>query len=328
MSMTRIGHSLMTLGIVALVACGGGTQPPVTEPPPPPVEPEPPVVTTTAEPPEQPPEQPPAQPAEPVRLTLATWSITGLGARDGQGEVPRAAEDYERLRQYADRLAVDVIALQEIDGVEAARRIFPPDTYNVACSASGGTMRVCFAYKKALTATTEEVPSIAGGDGGRPGFVLNLQVAGRTLRILDVHLATGCAAGNWSRNQDPCNSLRAQVSALEEWIDARASAGEAFIVAGDFSRRLDAQDALWRAIDDGDPEGADLTRVNEGLQSQCWRGRRPTFTSAVVLGADAAPWMVADTFEEMDFDRQDARVEAALSDQCPQVVDILVPAPE
>jgi len=65
------------------------------------------------------------------------------------------------------------------------------------------------------------------------------------------------------------------VPALEDWIDARAKAGEAFGVVGDFNRRFDREReagrdaegrivALWPEIDDGDPPGADLVDPGAG----------------------------------------------------------------
>src|SRR5262245_30109618 len=62
-----------------------------------------------------------AAPATPAaRIRIATWNIAWLARRSGDGPVPRRAADYRRLATVAARLDADVVALQEIDGVEAA----------------------------------------------------------------------------------------------------------------------------------------------------------------------------------------------------------------
>lgn len=68
-------------------------------------------------------------------LKLATWNLEWLTTRPKgdpglpEDAGPKAAEDIEALRRYADVLDADVVAFQEVDGPEVAARVFTPDRY-------------------------------------------------------------------------------------------------------------------------------------------------------------------------------------------------------
>ena len=64
---------------------------------------------------------------------------------------------------------------------------------------------------------------------------------GESLRVLSVHLKSGCWSADQDDNrssEDSCATLRDQMEALAAWIAQRREAGEAFVVAGDLNRRL------------------------------------------------------------------------------------------
>jgi hypothetical protein len=69
-----------------------------------------------------------ALPAWAQEIKLATWNIAWLTTKPaGHPDLPqnltiRTEQDFARLRAYAERLAADVIALQEVDGPLAAAR--------------------------------------------------------------------------------------------------------------------------------------------------------------------------------------------------------------
>jgi len=77
---------------------------------------------------------------------------------------------------------------------------------------------------------------------------------GNRLQLLSVHLKAGCAYGRLEGRIDrrQCRLLARQRGILEEWIDARARAGERFVLLGGFNRQLDQLgDDFWKDIDDG-----------------------------------------------------------------------------
>jgi len=64
-----------------------------------------------------------AGPAHAESLKIATWNIENL--RPGS----RTPEELEKLRALVDLLDADVVALQEVDGPEAAAEVFDPSDH-------------------------------------------------------------------------------------------------------------------------------------------------------------------------------------------------------
>jgi len=75
-------------------------------------------------------------PIQPPRLVLASWNIAHLARETGAGEVPRSTEDYARLRDRAASLGADIVALQEVQGAGAARRLFDARAWDFHFAAS------------------------------------------------------------------------------------------------------------------------------------------------------------------------------------------------
>jgi hypothetical protein len=234
------------------------------------------------------------------RLTLATWNMEwmiapeafdalarscfgrGARARGGERAIPcdlapkgRWSEaDLARLRAFAATLPADVIALQEVDGREVAARIFPDREF--CFTRRRAVQNVGFAIRRGLRFRCNADLKALGlpGDDVRWGADLTIEPGTpREARLLAVHLKSSCNRDPLTAARPDCRTLRQQVPVLEDWIDRRARAGDAFGVLGDFNRRFDrereaARDAsgavvaIWPEIDDGDPAGADL--VNPG----------------------------------------------------------------
>lgn len=255
--------------------------------------------------------------APPDSIEIATWNLAWLHGDHGKGVIARSEADYARLRAYADRLDADVIALQEIRDEGAARRVFDPAVYAFAVSSRKDAQRTGFAYRKTLRVTRHADHTALDVGGVRYGTDVTVHLGEHRLRLLAVHLKSGCWARPLERGPAACRKLARQLPALEAWIDARAREGVPFAVLGDFNRRLAEGEALWAEIDDGDPPGADLTLVTDGRVSRCWNGAYPRFIDHIVLDAQAAAWLVPGSFEQLLYDPADARHRATLSDHCP-----------
>lgn len=253
----------------------------------------------------------------PSTLTIASWNLDWLNHRTQRGPVRRGPGDYERLQRYAQRLHADVIAVQEVDGEEALQQVFPPGEYAYHLSTQRGVQLVGFAYRKSLT--VERHPDLVALDVGgvRDGVDLTVHANGQALRLLAVHLKSGCFAAPLSSPKAACVKLRAQLPVLERWIDDRARAGEPFLVLGDFNRRLNAQDPFYAELDDGDPPNADLSLLSDGHASQCWGGKYPELIDHMLLSRDAAPWLKPSSFRQLVYDAADAPFRSKLSDHCP-----------
>jgi len=86
---------------------------------------------------------------------------------------------------------------------------------------------------------------------------------------------------------EACRVLSRNVDELEKAIDDLTRRGVAFILAGDFNRRLnldgfdDQTDELWADIDDGTPAPLDLERSPKGSTGPCWPGENPVFRQPI-----------------------------------------------
>jgi endonuclease/exonuclease/phosphatase family metal-dependent hydrolase len=255
-------------------------------------------------------------------IELASWNLAWLNSQDGKGAVARREADYARLRAYAARLDADVIALQEIADEAAARRVLDPAVYAFALADERDTQRAGFAYKKTLR--VERHADVAALDVGavRRGVDITIDLGGERLRLLGVHLKSGCFSGALERSAAACAKLRQQLPPLEAWVDAREREGVPFAVLGDFNRRLRQGDPFWTELDDRDPVPTDLTLVTEGRKSRCWNGVYPDFIDHIVLDAQAAAWLVPDSFDQLVYDASDALHRKTLSDHCPISVQL------
>ncbi|WP_404326674.1 endonuclease/exonuclease/phosphatase family protein [Aerophototrophica crusticola] len=266
-------------------------------------------------------------PGGPAEVKLATWNIGWLTDRTAEINADnrdpnraiyqRTAADYARLKGYVGQLGADVVAMQEVDGAETAAKIFDRKRYTVVMSEEGDYQRPGFAISKGIKFTRNpdlaELDVLAGQKRSlRRGVDVTLHLAGGDLRLLAVHLKSGCFTPG--RSGEACDQLQQQIPFLDAWIDARQKEGVAFAVLGDFNRRFPAGDPLWAALDDGPTP---LVRVTEGKKSTCWGGQYPDFIDHIVLGNDAPKHLVQDSFAVLTYAETDRALQKALSDHCP-----------
>ncbi|MGH8249442.1 MAG: endonuclease/exonuclease/phosphatase family protein [Steroidobacteraceae bacterium] len=284
---------------------------------------------------------PTATAADAERLSIATWNLEwmmtpatfdalaanclGSGHRAGGREraipcnlAPHgrwSAEELARLRAFAATLPLDVIALQETDGPEAAAQLFPGRAF--CFTRRKHVQNVGFAIRRGIPFRCNDDYRALGleDDDVRWGADLTLfPGTRRELRLLSVHLKSGCNRDPLTADRPDCQVLRQQVPVLEQWIDRRARAGSAFAVIGDFNRRFDRESkqprdasgriaAMWPEIDDGDPADADL--VNAGSDYGpvgCANGHgKRVPIDHFVLGRRLARQLVAGSFRVWDY---------------------------
>ena len=271
-------------------------------------------------------------------LKIATWNIYWLGDNKHN---KRTEKDYEKLQLTAQELDADIVALQEVGSVEDARKVFGND-YSYHFSTRDAEQRVGFAVRNSanLQASATEYRAL---DVGRVRYGMDLSVArdGKTLRLLAVHLKSGCfqqdlspqavaqMPASSSREQyrkRSCRKLANQVAPLEAWVDERAAGNQPFVILGDFNRRFDAelrqgfgeQAGVWTAIDDPMQSGADLSRVNAGQSPRCWNSKFKDYIDHIIVDPRAAKLVKADSFGEVVYDAIDYRASyKRLSDHCP-----------
>ena len=255
----------------------------------------------------------------------------------GERSLQRTAADFAKLREYARRLDADVIALQEVDGAQAARLVFPDHEF--CFTRRVHVQNVGFAIRPGLPFRCEDYPDLGlAGSRVRWGADLTLFPGTRNeLRVLALHLKSGCHGDRLGSERQDCQPLAEQVPILERWIDARAHEGVGFAVAGDFNRRFyserrQARDrfgkltAMWPELDDGDPPEADLTDATPAPRdARCFpQAARRGAIDHIVLSRSLAARLVPGSMRRVSYSTADARV-FRLSDHCPVAVTLELP---
>ena len=132
----------------------------------------------------------------------------------------------------------------------------------------------------------------------RWGTDITVAAGSRELRLLSVHLRTGC----WGAKQDgerrsrkACATLRGQIGRLKAWASARRAEGMAFVILGDFTRRLTLPgDWAWRVLS---PSSASVRLLTQGVPFRC-DPRFPAFIDHMVAGGGAETMLAPDSFRE------------------------------
>lgn len=262
-----------------------------------------------------------------AELKIATWNLEWLTLREAgdpalpPGVRPKGAESRALLRRYADELAADVVALQEVEGPEAAATVFAPARYALHFTADRMVQRVGFAIRHGLRFTAN--PDVTAlnvtphaPNPLRAGADITVETPGGRLRLLAVHLKTGCREGRLDRSaRRQCDQLSRQLAALQGWIAQRRQEGVPFVLLGDFNRWLEgpaeARAGFWAGLQSTGP----LARATEGHSSPCWGGGG--FVDHIVAGGAARGWMRADSLRVLVFRERGADWKARLSDHCP-----------
>src|SRR3954454_6299035 len=147
-----------------------------------------------------------AAPAMAGELKLATWNLAWLTLRQyGDPELPRglpvrAPGDLDLLARYARRLDADVVALQEVDGPEAAARVFDPGTYTFFFPAEQDIQRTGFAVRRGLRATQNaDLEALdlrpKARFSLRRGTDITVEAGGGSPRVASGSLNGGCRGG-------------------------------------------------------------------------------------------------------------------------------------
>jgi endonuclease/exonuclease/phosphatase family metal-dependent hydrolase len=247
---------------------------------------------------------------------------------DVTSKLERSSRDFSVLARYARELDADVIALQDTDGADAARLVFPD--YEFCFTGRRHVQNTGFAVRRGIAFRCgPDDRELSLGDTLRRGKELTLFPGEpREIRLLSVHLKSGCSSKPLTAPDKACQELARQAPILEAWIDTQARAGRRFVVLGDFNRDLLSEQShattlgrgssLWAEISDGAPPGEALRNAASGaafrncVPGQGYRGYIDNILLSRALAADAIPG----SFSRLTYSAADAR-HARLSDHCP-----------
>ena len=271
-----------------------------------------------------------AAPVQAVELKIATWNLEWLTLRTAgdpilpEGVIPKRAEDRAVLRRYAQYLDADIVAVQEVDGPEVLRDIFTPDRYAIYMTGDAVVQRTGFAVRRGLE--VQHNPDLTGLDiypdarfRLRSGADITVVLPGGRLRLLDVHLKTGCHDKRLTDHSRNCATLARQVAPLGGWLAQRRAEGVPFVLLGDFNRVMDGDDDLLAALNAVTP----LARATEGYSTSCWGGN--TFIDHILAGGAARAWMERDTLRVMTYRETEPEAKERLSDHCAVSVRFRLP---
>lgn len=263
---------------------------------------------------------PPALSAE---LKIATWNLNWLTTRDHgipQDVKPRSEEDFTRLAQYAQELNADVVAIQEVDGFSVATKLFPRDQYSIHMTRDHVVQRVGIVVRRGLSYDQNPDLTAIAENHLRSGADITLHLGASDLRVLALHLKTGCHSQPLQNVTDrACLELRDQIPAVKDWIVARRQENMPFIVLGDFNRRMEGHDTLIADL----RQAAPLVCATEGFGSPCWG--KETFIDHILAGNAAATWIKPGTLRVLTYRESDPAMKERLSDHCPVSVRFEVP---
>ena len=257
-----------------------------------------------------------AHPRSVSALTLAAWNLEHLNAASRVGCVPRQDADYEAIRTQIARLGPDLVAIQEVENTTAAARVFPAPDWQVVLSsrpetgqrascrerpdarlrhqATGFAIRTGVPFRR-----NPDLSSLANSNPDIPwGTDITIH-QGAGLRLLSVHLVSGCWGADQDRDAERaaiCETLRLQVGALKSWVEASQADNIPYAILGDFNRRLALDgDWAWRILSSA---RRGLHLVTAGLPTSC----DPRYTALIdhiLVSSDLVSRIVPDSIREI-----------------------------
>ena len=263
-------------------------------------------------------------------LKVATWNLEWLTGRAAGDPIlpsdvhPKDAADRATLRGYATRLDADVVALEEVDGPGIAASLFTPDRYTLYFTHDDVVQRVGVAVRTGIP--VHQNADLTGLDVVpdaqfhlRSGADLTLQLPSGPLRLLALHLKTGCQRDRLDQSHRPqCAVLRRQIPVVADWIAQRRQEGVPFIVLGDFNRWMGPNDDMLAAFQASAP----LVRATEGHDSPCWGGEH--FIDHILAGGAAEAWLDPASLRVLVY-HEGVEQKEHLSDHCPVSVRFHLP---
>ncbi len=286
--------------------------------------------------------------AAPVTLKLATWNLEWFltpdsfmqlkdsctrderSHRGDRRSIPcdvaatleRSATDVDGMARIARKLDADVIAMEEVDGPEAARQVFPH--YEFCFTGGRLVQNTGFAIRRGVSFRCgPDLMALSLGDELRRGATVVLYPdTAHELTLLAIHLKSGCSRQSLTSGVHACERLARQAPVLRDWVASQHRAGRRYAVLGDFNRDLLAETGggLWAYLGAGAANYRLVNTASAALFRNCYAGQTHTgYIDYILLGNTLAPALIGGSFERLSYSAADAW-RLKLSDHCPVAV--------
>lgn len=193
---------------------------------------------------------------------VVTWNIEWLTSHHDRS-IPqsiRTNDDFEILKRYFKIMSPDVLAFQEVNDLDAIRRVVGSG-YHIVLSdrAKKENKRhqfpdinqyTGFAIKHRLAYHNIADFPLVQKKSSKLRFASYVVLGPNTeqpVHLLSIHLKAGCS-GAYHDNY-ACFQLLQQAEVLAEWIEEREEQGDNYIIAGDFNHNLAyPTDWMWEVM--------------------------------------------------------------------------------
>jgi predicted extracellular nuclease len=179
-------------------------------------------------------------------LSIATFNIAWLGDGEGKDVIPRAKEHYALIADIINETSADIIALQEIENMQALNQLLVhlPD-YTAILGSGGKSQNVGFMYRKSLKVESigEYLPIAIDPSRNRPGYVVKVKKGNFDCYVMSVHFKSTSRFDSTDEMRIESRRMRRdQSQKAMAWIDSIKSNNidqDIFIVGdlNDFPKR-------------------------------------------------------------------------------------------
>lgn len=195
-------------------------------------------------------------------LKLSTWNMEWLSSSPSKqfAQSQRTTEDYQALTEHFAMMESDILAFQEVNDKAVLQKVIG-NHYHIVFSDraldryapqrfSGINQFTGWAIKHGVT--WQDMPDIwlDTNVNSKLRFATYLVIHPNTkspIHLLSVHLKARCSGA--FHNNRHCRTLKQQGERLNQWINEREAADQAYIILGDFNHNLSyPKDWLWNTI--------------------------------------------------------------------------------